>query len=136
MDDKPKNPGGQPTKFNAKRCADIIDAIYHRIPYEYAAMANGISEKTLYNWFDIAFEHLEAGIDSDYTKFLQDVKKAEMQRIREHNEMIAAKPDRWQADAWILERRWHKHYSSNTQLVNLNYKLDRLIEGEAKNEEK
>jgi hypothetical protein len=124
---------GRPTKFTPARRSQIVDAISHRIPYEYAALANGISEQTLYNWLDIAKYHLAQGIDSDYTQFLEDIKRAEMTRIREHSDMIAAKPERWQADAWLLERRWHKHYGPNAQLNELNHKLDRLTDGDTKN---
>jgi hypothetical protein len=120
---------GRPDKFTPERRSAIVDAIAHRIPYEYAAMANGIAEKTLYTWLEVAKHHLEEGIESDYTQFLQDIKRAEMTRIREHSDMIAAKPERWQADAWMLERRWHKHYGPSAPLNELNHKLDRLNEG-------
>lgn len=135
MAGKPKKPieyakedPGRPSKFTPERCAAIVDAIAHRIPYEYAAEANGIAEKTLYIWLEIAKKHQDEGIESNYTVFLQDIKRAEMTRIREHNDMIAAKPERWQADAWILERRWHKHYGTNAALGELNNKLNTLLE--------
>lgn len=122
---------GRPSKFTPEIRSSIIDAISHRIPYEYAALANGISEKTLYNWLDTAKDHLQCDIESDYTQFLQDIKRAEMTRIREHTDMIAAKPERWQADAWILERRWHKHFGPNAQLNELNFRLANLENGES-----
>jgi transposase-like protein len=125
---------GRPTKFTPEIRALIVDAISHRIPYEYAAEANGITEKTLYNWLDIAREHQAEGIDSEYTIFLQDIKRAEMTRIREHSDMIAAKPERWQADAWILERRWHKHFGPNAAIQELNNRLARLENGDQGNE--
>lgn len=124
---------GRPSKFTEKRRNDIIDAISHRIPYELAAEANGISLSTLYEWFKIGREHQEQGIDSEYTVFSEALKRAEMQKVREHCDMIAAKPERWQADAWLLERRWHKHFSSNAQLGELNQKLDQLNNGELLN---
>ncbi len=123
----------RPTKFTPERRSAIIDAISHRIPYEYAALANGITEKTLYNWLDVAKHHLSIDIDSEYTTFLQDIKRAEMTRMREHSDMIAAKPERWQADAWLLERRWYKHYGPNAQVNEMNKKLDRINEEELSN---
>ena len=132
----PEPKGGWPTKFTPERCAAIVDAISHRIPYEYAAEANGISERVLYDWLKIAKQHILENKESDYTKFLQDIKKAEMQRIREHNDMIAAKPERWQADAWILERRWYKHYGPNAQINEMHKKLDNLEMGERNHEER
>lgn len=142
MAGKPKKPieyakegTGRPSKFTPERRAAIVDAISHRIPYEYAALANGIAEKTLYLWLELAKKHLGEGIDSDYTVFLQDIKKAEMQRIREHSDIISARPERWQADAWMLERRWHKHYGPNAQLNELNHRLSKIENGESSNEE-
>lgn len=119
---------GRPSKFTPERCSAIIDAISHRIPYEYAALANGICEETLYDWLRTAKVHRAEGIDSDYTRFSEAIKRAEMQRIREHSDMIAAKPKNWQADAWLLERRWPKHYGSNAQVNELNQRLSRLEE--------
>lgn len=119
---------GRPSKFTPERRSAIIDAISHRIPYEYAAEANGICEETLYDWLRTARQHRKEGIDSEYTQFSEAIKRAEMQRMREHSDMIAAKPKNWQADAWILERRWPKHYGSNAQVNELNQRLSRLEE--------
>ncbi len=121
---------GRPSKFTPERCASIVDAISKRAPYEYAAEGNGICESTLYAWLDIGKKHKSNGITSDYTVFLESIKRAELSKIIEHNDKIASNVDRWQADAWILERRWHKHYSPNAQLGELNSKLDKLMENE------
>ncbi len=129
-----KEPIGRPSKFTEKRRNDIIDAISHRIPYEMAAEANGINVETLYDWLRTAKKHRDEGIDSEYTQFSEALKKGEMTRVREHTDMIAAKPERWQADAWLLERRWHKHFSANAALGELNSKLDQLLDGEPKRE--
>ena len=126
---------GRPSKFTSERCAAIVDAIRNRIPYEYAAEANGICEDTLYEWLRIAKADRKAGIDSEYTKFSEDIKRAEMTRMREHSDIIAARPERWQADAWILERRWPKLYGPNAQLNELNQRLAKLEHGDKSNEE-
>jgi len=125
---------GRPSKFTPERRAAIIDAISHRIPYEYAAEANGISERTLHDWLNTAKVHQTEGIESDYTEFSEAIKRAEMTRMREHSDMIAAKPERWQADAWLLERRWPKHYGPNAQLNELNQRLSRIEGGDGKHE--
>ena len=120
---------GRPSKFTPERRSAIIDAISHRIPYQYAAEANGISERTLYDWLNTAKVHELEGIESDYTEFSQSIKRAEMTRMREHTDMIAAKPERWQADAWLLERRWPKHFGANAQVNELNQRLTNLEGG-------
>lgn len=130
-----KEPTGRPSKFTPERCAAIISAVSKRAPYEFAAEGNGISEATLYAWLDIGRKHKDEGITSDYTVFLEGIKNAELSRIIEHNEKIAQNVDRWQADAWILERRWHKHYGPNAQLNELNRKLDELVKSDNKSQE-
>ena len=127
-------PEGRPTKFTPERCADIISAISRRAPYQLAAEANGISERTLFYWLEEGVRDLEANVDSEYAAFLQSIKRAEMQKVMEHTDMIAAKPERWQADAWLLERRWPKHFGANAQVNELNERLSRLETGEPKSE--
>lgn len=126
---------GRPSKFTPERREAIIDAIRNRIPYEYAAEANGICEETLYDWLRTARADRNAGIDSEYTKFSEAIKRAEMTRMREHSDIISARPERWQADAWLLERRWPKLYGPNAQLNELNNRLSKLEHGEKPNEE-
>jgi hypothetical protein len=131
-----KETTGRPSKFTPMRCASIIDAVSHRIPYEMAAEANGISASTFYEWLKLGKEHRDEGIESDYSVFSESIKRSEMTRMREHCDMIAAKPERWQADAWILERRWYKYFSPNAYLIELNKKLDMLNNGESNHEKR
>lgn len=117
---------GRPTKFTPERCAAIIDAISHRIPYELAAEANGIAEKTLYNWLDQGYKDQLEELDTPYSDFLQSIKRVEMTKVRLHSDIIAERPERWQADAWLLERRWPKYYGSNVLLKELNERMTKM----------
>jgi transposase-like protein len=126
---------GRPLKFTPERRDAIIDAIAHRIPYEYAAEANGICEETLYEWLRLGRHDKSLGIDSEYTKFSEAIKRAEMTRMREHMDIISARPERWQADAWILERRWYQHFGANAQINELNKRLNKLENGDHSDEE-
>jgi hypothetical protein len=54
--------------------------------------------------------------------------------MRSHLDTIKEKPERWQADAWILERRWWKQFSPNAAVVEFEKRL-KLLEG-ASDEEK
>jgi len=119
-------PTGRPSKFTPERCASIIDAISHRIPYEMAAEANGICEDTLYEWLKIGRKHQKEGVLSDYAVFSEALKKAEMTKVRQHMDIVAERPERWQADAWLLERRWYKYFGSNAQLNELSQRMDKL----------
>lgn len=118
---------GRPSKFTSKRRQDIIEAIRNRIPYEFAAEANGISERTLYYWLELGHKHQLDEVDSDYADFLQSIKRAEMDKVRHHLDIISARPERWQAEAWILERRWPKHFGNNVMLKELNEKMNKVL---------
>lgn len=126
---------GRPSKFTPERRDAIIDAISHRIPYQMAAEANGICLDTLYEWLKIGRQHQRDAIESDYSIFSEALKRSEMIKVRQHMDVIADRPERWQADAWLLERRWHKHFGPNAQVNELNERLDKLENGESKNEE-
>jgi len=123
-----KEPMGRPSKFTPERRQAIIDAISKRVPYEFAAEANGICEETLYEWLRTAKEHRKQGITSDFTDFSEAIKQAELSKIVEHNEKISSNVDRWQADAWMLERRWYKHFGTNAPLIELNKRAERIQE--------
>ena len=125
----PNSNMGRPSKFTPERCSDIIAAISRRVPYQLAAEANGITERTFYFWLELGAKHFDEEIDSEFANFFQSIKKAEMQKVIEHTDMIAAKPERWQADAWLLERRWHRYFSSSAPVMELNERLGKL-EGE------
>lgn len=121
---------GRPSKFTPERRDAIIDAIRNRIPYALAAEANGICEETLFEWLRVGRRHEEEGKESEFTRFSESIKRAEMQKMREHLDVISARPERWQADAWILERRWGQHFSANSMLQELAKRLDKLEEGD------
>lgn len=123
----PLNDMGRPSKFTPERRAEIISAISRRAPYQMAAEANGITERCLYYWLDQGATDSDAGIDSEYAEFFQAIKRAEMQKVMEHTDMIAAKPERWQADAWLLERRWPKHFGNNVLLKELNERMNQMV---------
>lgn len=117
---------GRPSKFTPGRCAAIVDDIYHHVPYELAAEANGICLDTLYEWLKIGRNHAQDGIQSDYVVFSEAIKRAEVNRIKMHTKKIDDNVDRWQADAWLLERRWYKHFSSNTPVMEMHERIDKL----------
>lgn len=118
--------GGRPPQFNPERCAKIIESISNRIPYIIAAEANGICEGTLYQWLDDGRKDIAAGLDTDKARFSEAIKNTEQQKIKEHLECIKNMPERWQAQAWILERRWWKHFSAKAEVLEFQRQLDEM----------
>lgn len=129
-----KHPGGRPSKFTPERRRAILDAIGKRIPYILAAESNGICEDTLYAWLNQGIEDRKNGIDSEFAQFSEDLKRVEREKIEHHLNKIDANVKNWQADAWILERRWYKLFGANAQLMDLNERLDKLEKGVNKDE--
>lgn len=121
---------GRPTLFTPERRASILADISNRIPYLLVAEANGICEETLYDWLRTGLQDTANNIDSEHAKFSESIKKAERDKIAEHLEKIANNVERWQSDAWILERRWYKHFGANVQLNDINARMDKIEEDE------
>lgn len=117
---------GRPSKFSPEICEAILHAVSKHVPYEIAATANGISERTFYEWLEIGDMDRDHGIDSDYAKFSQSIKATEQKKIIEHTEALEQSPERWQSKGWLLERRWWKHYGQNAPLVEMNKRLDEM----------
>jgi len=94
---------GRKTKLTKSVREQICKYIELGVPYKYAAIAVGITERTLYYWLSKG-EEKNKGI---YFQFFQDVKKAEAKNISRDLAIIekAAQDGSWQAAAWKLERR-------------------------------
>lgn len=119
-------PGGRPPELTEELLESIIADIAAAIPYEYAAEANGICEKTLYNWKNHGIHDRAKGLDTIFSRFLQGIKSAERNRIKKHLNNLDNHVDDWTADAWILERRWWKHFSKNVPLLELQKQMDEM----------
>lgn len=119
-------PNGRPTLCIPEITDPIIESISKRVPYKIASQANGVHDSTFYKWMDRGEADLKAGIDSNEARFFEAVKKTEQKKIIDHMEFINEAPERWQAHAWILARRWHEHYSDNTAVVQLHEKIDAM----------
>lgn len=123
---------GAKPKYTPERLAAILDSISHRIPYQLAAEANGIRESTLYAWIEQGWDEKDAGLDTPLAKFSEDLKRIEQSKIKEHLEKLAGNVERWQSDAWILERRWWKMFSANLPMMEMDERLKKIEEAIAK----
>lgn len=117
---------GTHSKCTPERTIPIIESIRQRVPYKLAAQANGVHESTFYNWMMRGEEDLKNEFPSAEAAFFESVKKVEQELIIQHNQNINQSPERWQAQAWLLGRRWHEYYSDNTAVVQLHEKIDAM----------
>lgn len=120
--------GGRPPKYTPERLAAILADISDRIPYEFAAEANGIDESTLYDWINQGKHDNKYDLDTPLAQFSKDLKRIEANKIKYHMEKIEANIERWQSDAWILERRFHKHFGANVLQKEQEERLRKLEE--------
>jgi hypothetical protein len=127
------NPVGCPPKYTPERLAAILQSISNRIPYKLAAEANGIRECTLYDWINQGWDEKDQGLDTPLAKFSEDIKKIEENLINGHFKKMNNNVERWQADAWILERRFYKHFGANVHLQEMDERLKKI---EAQSKEK
>jgi hypothetical protein len=120
------NLGGRPHKHTPEKLAAILEAISDRIPYSLAAESNGVSERAFYEWLAQGQEDKSNEIDSDLAKFAQAVKDIERKKIKNHLKKLNRNIKNWQADAWILERRWYKYFGANVHMQEMDERLKRM----------
>ena len=88
-------------KLTDKLCDDICNAIKAGVPIDHAAVAQGITRATFYNWYNKG-EDAKSG---KFKKFYDKVEEAKSVAITLRARRIyKAGEDNWQADAWWLER--------------------------------
>jgi len=87
---------------STEKRAALIDAVSHRIHFNLAAEANGISSNTMKGWIDKAQADMTLGVENEHTEFYAAMTRAQMTKIREHLDIISSRPEGWEADAWIL----------------------------------
>jgi hypothetical protein len=124
--DKTVEPVGRPSKFTFERRESILISISKRLPYKLAAYSNGVTERILYIWLNQGIDDIESGIESDFSQFFHDLKEIECNRVVEHLGNIAERPERWQADAWLLERRWREFFSADSFEQEVRDRLEKL----------
>jgi len=100
---------GRPTKATPERIDTILEGIRAGLTYEVAAKRAGINRSTLAEWRKKG----ESGDDEYFAAFYDGIKKAEAEAEFELLNQIKCagySPERWQALAWILERRYPDRY--------------------------
>lgn len=120
---------GQPTKLTPEVADSIAEDVFDGIPIGLIAGAHALSKESINNWLRRAESELEDGIDSEYVQFFFKVAIAERNRVKILLARCAEGKSGWQGSAWILEKRWFKHFSGGqAELKQLEEQIDRLLE--------
>ena len=130
---------GRPDKFTPQTRKKILDYISKFVPYKVAAEASGICEDTFYHWRERGKADQEAGLDTEYAKFSEQLAEVEAGKICQHTKNIEDHSEKkWEASAWFLERRWYKYFSPNNSVIEFNKRMEEMekrngkVDGEGK----
>ncbi len=116
----------RPTKFNEKTKRRIYKALRIGASKKHAAYAAGISYELLRQWMQKGKQEES----KEFIAFLAALKRAEsdfcMKALKNIND---AGTKKWQAAAWLLERRYPEHYGKNRQPEPEPFISLRVVEG-------
>jgi hypothetical protein len=105
---------GRPSQLKDPVRSKILASIRLGLPYYQAARAGGIAPSTFWAWMAAGRKDAVAKKVSPFSEFLDAVKKAEAEHVREAVGVIRKiGKKQWQAMAWILERRHPKDFGND-----------------------
>ena len=108
------------SKFTPERRSRIFHAISLGATKELAAKFAGISEATLYLWLS----HGRQG-KKEYAVFLEIYQRTEAQAALNALSIINSHAvNKWQAAAWLLERRWQGYQNSRPPIEEIRFEDD------------
>jgi hypothetical protein len=103
-------PWGRPTKLTPERRAGFLAALEKGHPLKIAARSVGVPYDTVKDWLRR---------DADLAAAVRTI---EIKSVEANLEFIKdARPDEWQAAAWILERQWPELYARPEVQLNQQY---------------
>lgn len=110
-------PAGRPDLLTPERHKVIVDAFNGGAVDSIASDIAGVSNKTIPRWVQKGQEHLDQGIDSKFSKFCLEVKKAKGRTDLKRMKTIdfAADEGNWQAAARVLEATRSSEFSRKPQ---------------------
>ena len=94
-------------KNESEKIKLLLEGLKLGMPVKHACDSAGISESGFYKYLQKAEKDIEDGKRTKYVAFLESVKKAKSEFIRNNMAIIqrSAVKGNWQASAWLLERR-------------------------------
>lgn len=107
-----KTPGRKPL-LNAKILIALCDYVSEGYSIQDTCVMAGISQTSYYNWVNQGEEDFTIGKDTIYVELLQGVKRANSSykhKLQENIRKAGLDPNKWQANAWLLERKYYKEF--------------------------
>ena len=123
----PPRPGtGRPTLLTPAVAAQILFALEQGSYVEPACEAAGVSRHTVRNWLKRGHSEREQGLspdDSPFVQFLNDTERAIATAETKLVQRVAATPDDWRAQAFVLERRHRERWGKSEQAAAANIQV-------------
>jgi len=116
MENKKRNPGGQPTKFTVAKGEAIVARIRTHLSVHNAAGKVKESHQTVFNWLKYGERDLIAGKDTHFAHFFANVCEARADKVAELIEVIESMPKSWQAISWLLEKCCREEFGKESSL--------------------
>jgi transposase len=110
---EPQPRQGRPTLCDTAIADKIVAAVATGAYWKPACIAAGIDYSTVRDWIAKADRDRAAGVASVYTEFTNRLKRAEADAELALGRMVAATPDDWRAQAFVLERRYRERWGKS-----------------------
>jgi len=120
------NPVGRPPKFCPELCDAILKSASDCLPLTLCAEENGIHYDTLREWVNEGLQDILDNKLTEKARFSVAFKKTAADSMRILLERVRGADQGWQGSAWILERRWWKHWSNKAADLDFNERLSKL----------
>lgn len=106
----------EPYKLTPERAKIVIDNIRSDLSISNAGRIARVSPQTPLNWITRGKEDRKAGIESTYTRFMDDALEAQGLKVREYMRDVATMSKGWQSVAWLLEKCCAEDFGKDSEL--------------------
>lgn len=107
---------GQPTKLTKEIGDAIAQTVSESLSIKFAAELHDVPRSTVCTWLSRGISDEEQGIDSVFTIFSAQIKKARAKYVQDAIKDIRAGISQWQGTAWLLERCCAEDFGRDSEL--------------------
>lgn len=110
------NKPGAPTLFSAEKAAIIVEEVRDNLSINNAARIARVNHQTPHNWMKKGIADKEKGLNTEYVQFLDNIREAQGQKVRQLMKTVEKMPKQWQAISWLLEKCCAEDFGKDSEL--------------------
>jgi transposase len=110
------NRPGRPTKFCEELAIIVVAKVRKNLSISNAARFAAVEPSTVLDWIAKGRAEKEAGKNTDFAQFYNDVREAQAEKVAELMEKIESMPKAWAAIAWLLEKCCAEDFGKDSEL--------------------